>query len=653
MLQFDAKMVTSTAASGLYAQALVPVIPTWYRLEASPVADGYDEGLAARVADPLWMLGRQWQFREFDGEDAGSPLMVDYRFEGAQVLAYAAGADPKPEAFGPLGARPLEAQVEAEPVWGADTPHRRAMAEAGRMFTRLAGDDGQAALADQVFAAYPLALPAPPDPLSDSAGMLWHLLLDKRCIHAAELATDLRAQLDGAGQLAALPPKLVAGGVGAGALPLLSRWLAWVDDFIVEGDGAAWRPDHLEYSFELAAGRAPAERWRLDAQQYTDGRIDWHDFDLRPAANQPLLPNSVGTLDDARDRRSFATPVVYPGMPATRFWAFEDANVNFARIDAAKLDLVRMVVAEYALVHGNDWFLVPAQLPTGGLYRVSKLQVIDTFGVVTTVEPVVADAGITWRLQGLSQPDDQANNQGNDLADGHWLFLPPALSDTLEGEPLEQVAFARDEMANLVWAIEKRVQGSSGEPIDRALEDQRYAIAQQPALSLAKAPLMYRLMTAVPSHWIPMLPSRDAGDLSLDIHLLRGAMKRFYRQDAEALAATPGLDEFLQRLRDSAEFVEPLNAADPGRALDLAIFAFHPRGHLLRTNPAVLPGAELPLRVAEEELGREGVVVERRFQMARTPDGRSWLWVGRRKRVGRGEANSGLRFDQGVLPGTR
>lgn len=648
MLKFDARLVSATTALDPYKAALVPVIPTWYRLEASPDADGYDEGLAARVADPLWLLGRQWQFREFDGEDAGSPLTVDYRFEGAQVLGYAAGTDPAAEAFAPLAAMPLEAQVEAEPVWGADTPHRRAMAEAGRMLTRLATDAGQAALAEQVLAAYPLAVPAPPDPLSDNAGALWHLLLDGRCINAAALATDLRGQLDGAGQLVALPPPLADAGVPNTTLPLLARWLTWVDDFIVEGNGAAWRPEHLEYSFELAAGRAPAERWRLDAQQYTDGRIDWHDFDLANAANQPLLPNAVGTADDNHDRRSFATPVVYPGMPANRFWAFEDANVNFARIDAAKLDLVRMVVAEYALVHGNDWFMVPARLPSGALYRVSRLQVTDTFGVVTTVDPVTADPGVTWRLQGLSRPD----GQGNDLADGSWLFLPPALSDTQAGEPLEEVAFARDEMANLVWAIEKRVQGSSGEPIDRALEDQRYAIAQQPASSLAQAPLLYRLMTAVPSHWIPMLPSRDADDLSLDIHLLRGAMKRFYRQDAQALADTPGLDEFLQRLRDSAEFVEPLNAADAARAQDLAIFAFHPRGRLLRTNPALAPGAEVPLRVAEEELGRAGVVVERRFQMARTPDGRSWLWVGRCKRVGRGEAGSGLRFDIGVSPGT-
>jgi hypothetical protein len=645
MIKYDAlKLTRSVVDASLVAQRVQPEIGVLYRLEVTPEADGYDEALAARIADPLWMLARQWQFREFDGEDAGSPLMVNYRMQGAAVLGYAPGRDPKAEDFRLLGAEPLEARVEAEPVFNAPVAHARAIGEAGRMFTRMAADAGRADVGEAVLGVFPLALKAPPDPLSDNAGMLWHLLLAGRCIDAAKLAAALRPQADGAGALQALPPELVAAGVDAAALPLFARWLAWADDFVFEGDAAAWLPEHQEYAFELAAGRTPAERWRLDAQEYVDGRIDWHDFDVTDAPNQGLMPDAVGTRDDAEDRRSFATPVVYPGMPATRYWEFEDARVNFARIDAAKLDLVRMMVAEYALVHGNDWFLVPARLPAGGLYRVETMTVTDTFGVVTEVGPVEGDPGVTWRLQGLSRPDGGA--------DGGWLFLPPAISDTLEGDALEEVAFARDEMANLVWAIEKRVQGTSGEPLDRALEDQRYSIRQQPSVSAAQAPLLYRLMTTVPSHWLPLLPTRETGNLTLEIGLLRGAMKRFYRQDPEALAAAPGLEEFLQRLQASGDFVETLTAVDPGRTQDLAIFAFHPRGQLLRRDPAVNPALEVPLRIAEEEVGRAGVVVERRFQLARTPDGRAVLWVGRRKRVGRGEASSGLRFDIGVKPGT-
>ncbi len=57
------------------------------------------------------------------------------------------------------------------------------------------------------------------------------------------------------------------------------------------------------------------------------------------------------------------------------------------------------------------------------------------------------------------------------------------------------------------------------------------------------------------------------------------------------------------------------------------------------------------LRLAEEEVPRDGAVVTRRYQLARTPDGGTALWIGRRKRVGEGEGWSGLRFDTALAPG--
>jgi hypothetical protein len=45
----------------------------WSRLEPRSRSKNFAEGLAARVADPLWLLARQWQFGEFAGADAGVP----------------------------------------------------------------------------------------------------------------------------------------------------------------------------------------------------------------------------------------------------------------------------------------------------------------------------------------------------------------------------------------------------------------------------------------------------------------------------------------------------------------------------------------------------------------------------------------------------
>ena len=52
----------------------VQAVTTWTRLEPLPHSAELD--LEARIADPLWMLARQWQVGEFRGEDAASPVYV-------------------------------------------------------------------------------------------------------------------------------------------------------------------------------------------------------------------------------------------------------------------------------------------------------------------------------------------------------------------------------------------------------------------------------------------------------------------------------------------------------------------------------------------------------------------------------------------------
>jgi hypothetical protein len=60
----------------------------------------------------------------------------------------------------------------------------------------------------------------------------------------------------------------------------------------------------------------------------------------------------------------------------------------------------------------------------------------------------------------------------------------------------------------------------------------------------------------------------------------------------------------------------------------------------------VTPGD--PLRLHEEEVPREGAIVERSIQYTRWFDGQRFVWAGRRKRIGKGEGNSGLRYDISV-----
>lgn len=302
-----------------------PEIPLNFRLEVDPRGDSYDEALSARVADPLWMLSRQWQFREFDGEDAGSPVTVDYRLSGIPVLGYAPGLEPRDAEFDAFeaGELPLEARVEAEPLLGVDA-HPKANIEAGQVLVRYCAGAGRNDIAQAARKAYPGSLDMPPDPLSDVAGMLWHLLLDGAGIDAIALAGDLRANLKPDGTLSALPAALVDVGLQMDVATVFERWLSWMAGYIAEPDeNPAWQPNRLEYAFELAAGEK-RKRQRLDAQEYVDGRVDWHDFDVRPG-NRRILPDlDAKSLDDKAVRTSIPTQIQYAGMPATRFWEFED-----------------------------------------------------------------------------------------------------------------------------------------------------------------------------------------------------------------------------------------------------------------------------------------------------------------------------------------
>jgi hypothetical protein len=208
---------------------------------------------------------------------------------------------------------------------------------------------------------------------------------------------------------------------------------------------------------------------------------------------------------------------------------------------------------------------------------------------------------------------------------------------------------ARDEMANLGWAIEKKVQGVSGEPLDRDMEAKALAFHQQIHFDTEpdSPQLVYRLATPVPANWTPLLPVRKGLNLAdpLEIQLERAGMKRFY---PEASVKVLGVDDpayaaFLDLLDEQGTFITRL-AIDA----DLRAYVFFPRGWLLRSDPTQPMSATDRLQIEEEEVPRIGASLKRKFQYARSSDGRSWLWIGRSKLAGRGEAASNLRFDVAV-----
>jgi hypothetical protein len=640
----------SASAAGIHSFAAVvakpdPSATTWSRLEPLPTSDDVKEALQAKVADPLWMLARQWQFNEFQGEDAGSPIAANMRVTGIPVTTLVGAGVPNAALD---GAPPIETLVEREQVLAV---HPKLNAQAGQQLMRQLRAAGLPGAATQLANDFPAVVERPRDPVGDNAGFVWNVLLNGKAVDALAVATALRPLVGNDPGLDAFGAAHgVGGGQEAAFRAVAAAWVSWLDALAVDGDtpGASpyWNPHRLEYSFSLQADNTQP-LLQLEADEYTDGKVDWHTFSLTAAQAQPA--NGAEQIVVEPERPPIPAIARYPGMPADRYWEFEDGRVNFGMLGAAKIDLARMAVIEYALVFGNDWFTLPITLPVNALYQVEKLDVRDNFGITVPVPPATNSDGTQWTMYEMSVKPASPLALRPRLTDR--LYLCPAVS-TLEGPPLEHVMMTRDEMANLVWGIEKRVQGTSGEPFDRKFESNRLSTNQElrpPADAVvvpSGAPLNYRLQTPVAANWIPFLPVKKAGatPFNWSIQLQRGVVTHHYQVTPSRLDDPRNADykAFIERIRN-APFVE--QTAEQGSPDNrLQGFMFHPRGSLLRVDPNAAVETDY-LRVEEEEVPRDGIQLTRAFNYARDAQGRALLWIGRRKTTGRGEGASGLRFD--------
>ena len=123
----------------------MPSITSWMRLEPRTRDAEMSSSLQARIYDPLWLLARQWQFGEFQGEDNGSPVIARWNGESAPLTRYFSGAiKPKTQIKAPKydPGMPLETLVEREavrpPVEQKSEPEKlRLAAESGQQFLRV------------------------------------------------------------------------------------------------------------------------------------------------------------------------------------------------------------------------------------------------------------------------------------------------------------------------------------------------------------------------------------------------------------------------------------------------------------------------------------------------------------------------------------
>jgi hypothetical protein len=606
----------------LLAEVYRPAIITWNRLEGRPTTEDFDRSLQVEVRDPLWMLCRQWQFGEFRGEDAGSAVKAQTQVTSARINRYAGRSR---MAVGYEDNVPLETVVEREALLKPYSPEEpdpynlMLRAQMGKHWFKLIPPNAElrAAYLDRFGFIEPKAKSEQESHLrSDPLAAQTFTLLKGRVVDGKRLLTAIRSEPDEHATWVA-----TLGGDPSDLLQAAKEFVLWYERVYStpgELDDPSWHDAFQEYQF---AASAPADlsgdqQTVLFAEQYHHGHLDWYSFDLDSAADAALSDKPEAEIPDEKlqpgEPISFIpNPIEFGGMPNVRWWEFEDSKTDFGNINPGTTDLATLMLAEFALIYGNDWSLIPYVVDVGTLSEVLNVVVTDVFGVRILIRPALntfGDEHMRWGMYYL-------NHVQGERIDTR-LLVPPTVSRLLESQPIEQVILTRDEMANMVWGIEAVVPGVTDGGMDgyeAATALSRYLVpdsegTQEQDEIKTEAEIQYRLGTTVAENWIPIIPVHLPGS-NQDIRLQRAAMPRM----------VPGFEN---------QVVEP-------------------RGTLLR--PGLDQDPKERYFFHENGVQKAGTIIQRTYQRVRWWNGRIYTWLGRRKLIGRGQGSSGLEFDR-IVP---
>lgn len=599
---------------------IFPSITFWNRLESRPRSRNFERALKAEIRDPLWMLAKQWQMGEFEGDDAGSPVFAQAQIARSELIKYQADSHPAQIFNKDI---PLEAIVEQKEIPFLQDNKITAVnlrLLMGRHWLKMIRPTGLAAKFTEVFG---FSLPDPQR--EEDAVLAAHTEVRQHLEAIAGKAMDGFALYE---YLKKDPGNTASRAVSEPENDDLNqsgeKFIAWFERLFLQPavkQEDAWNPERMEYQFRTALHEKNTEKV-LTADQYFHGRLDWYNLDIdSETGSLPLSPEIPAEQPQRTTQTFIPTPLRLPGMPATRWWQFEDGNVNLNYINPDTTDINKLLFIEFSLIDGTDWFHIPFTTEAGSLVSVTGLSVTNVFGEKTWIE--ASGKGMDadwqrWNMFGLSTAGSTSARTDNSI------LILPVVEKIQEGKPLEEVVFIRDEVANMVWGIEKKIPTATGQPkhgkeaadeleafYQRVLDKSIESGTTPPDNPDYKAPVRYEIMNKIPENWIPFIPVHLPGS-SREIHLQRASMPRILK-------------------RDKPENIKKIK----------------PRTQLLREGLDTVPVKTF--FIPEEEIPRAGISVSQTFQRARWYNGKVITWFGAQKQTGRGEGSSGLRFD-GIRP---
>ena len=161
---------------------------------------------------------------------------------------------------------------------------------------------------------------------------------------------------------------------------------------------------------------------------------------------------------------------------------------------------------EYASSYGNDWYVVPLELPVGSLTRSTRWW--------SPTASACAAAAADRRPHAAGRELEHVQLAHIGAGQRAAVSRRPTCSSCRRrsarssSPPVEDVLFMRDEMANMAWAIERSLESPVEQPVPRTDIDDaaRTALATRAGRRRASGLPRYLLSTTVPKHWIPLLP---------------------------------------------------------------------------------------------------------------------------------------------------
>lgn len=569
--------------------------------------------LQANVHDALWILSRQNDIKEFVGENAGSAIKTKVNHiskrinkfknqNGVESISSLELLEPKVEK--------LKSKI--------DIMSRLQM---GRYWNKLLKQIGYVDLyGSSILAEFKFSestLDNYQKELINSNSEIKQIstLLNGKVLDGWELYKKIK----NLGTISQYNSINIDGGHLTNFNQIEGTFLHWVvQNYVQSGDtnlNTAWKPESLKYDFKCSVQEntdtTSIDKTILTANDYQNGKLDWYSFNYEESDNTNEFGNNVieNTIV-SNEKEYLSSKIKFKGALSSRWWEFDDSIINLSAIKADKYNIAKLLTINHLLNFSHDWQIIPLEIPQGSLVDIESLVVTDVFGDEISISQM--EPSPNWNMFSLNKKGDLLNGD----TEGR-LFIPPTIAKRIESKPIEEVLFMRDEMANMVWGIEKTIPSpltgslNGDEAINNLTnyyESSVSSLNSEDGQVKSLASRKFTLSSEMPENWIPFIPIKMNPTSFKNIEFQR------------------------------ATFYRIINKNNP-------LETVRPKTNILLADGSKLPETPTSYFINEEEILQNGVTIKSTYQRARDYDGSVRTWLGRERQNGKSERSRDFKFD--------